>query len=236
MVMLLGARRTTSSVKEEIARTKNYNRRELLRLIIDTSGSMAPFEEPLYQAQCGLKSSAVENRPLALRGRIAVTTVGGTVKCEPFIDLDQFEPKRVKAGGGTPLCEAIIASCNDIRAEKVKLSEEGVEVNKSAVVLLSDFFASDSAKHGDEACALVKACEEAERREERIAFFLFSTLEPNIDFMKKLSRRPVCHLHDANFDALFRWIGATLSQMSMSQLDEPVAVENPEQKGFGTFL
>jgi uncharacterized protein YegL len=70
---------------------------------------------------------------------ISLVTFGGDVSVEQeFSEIDDWQPPTLSAGGGTPLCEALVKGANHLRDYRNQLRDDKVPLKKALVWVLTD--------------------------------------------------------------------------------------------------
>jgi uncharacterized protein YegL len=89
---------------------------------------------------------------------ISVVPFGGDVSVEqPFTEISDWQPPQLSAGGGTPMCEALVKGATHLRDYRNHLRDNNVPLKKALVWVLTDGRPTDdSGQRWDKAQAVVE--------------------------------------------------------------------------------
>ncbi len=187
-------------------------------LLLDTSGSMRG--EPIKELEEGLKlliDEILRDEEAKQRVEIAIVTFGGTVNIvRNFTLAEDIKLPSLKAGGSTPMGEALIKAIELVSNRKKELRENGVNYFRPWIVLITDGYPTDM--DGGKFDRIKQKLEEGEKNKHFIVWFFgtegadFSTLtrlNPNI-------QGRVYKLKEHKFRDIFKWISNSMKVVSRS--------------------
>jgi uncharacterized protein YegL len=202
-------------------------------LVLDTSGSMKgkpidQLNEAIRTFQKELKADTLAS----LRVEVAVVSFGGGVRAmdvtgegekigfeaeQAFITADSFAAPELKAGGGTPMGEAITKSLELLRNRKAIYKQNDADYFRPWLFLITDGKPTDQWK---------QAAEQVRQEEGRKGLLFFGIGVEGAD-MEKLDRftaegRPPLKLRGLAFNELFQWLSKSLAAVAHSQIGEQV--------------
>ena len=192
-------------------------------LLLDTSGSMEGA--PIEQLNAGLdayRDALAYDDLAARRVEIAVVTFGGSAQLfQDFSAVGRFYPPRLKAGGDTPMGQAITLGLELLRKRKDEYRSHGVAYFRPWVFLITDGVPTDDWRP---AGALVKAGEEAS------AFSFFAVGVESADFgvLQQIATRMPLKLRGLSFRELFLWLSASQVSVSRSSPGDKVMLPPPD--------
>jgi len=200
-------------------------------LLLDTSGSMRG--NPIKELNEGVKLLIQEllNDPEAKqRVEVAVITFGGTVKVVQDFKLpEDSNIQDFKAGGGTPMGEAIERGISLLTERKRKLREQGINYYRPWLVLITDGYPTDM-KLGDSKYRRIKDNLYRQEKEKHLIAWFFGTDSANFEFLKDLHpgiNGRVYQLRGYRFKEIFKWLSASMSAVSRSQPGQKAGIPNP---------
>ena len=184
-------------------------------LLLDTSQSMSG--DPIKQLNEGvraLKQSLLADDFASKRVEIAVVTFGATVETTSFTSPEKFDPPVFEAKGATPMGQAIRTSLQMLRDRKVVLRNNGMQLLRPLIFLISDGSPTDK---WVDIPAMIKDGEENK------SFLLTAIGVKDADFavlnelMHKKGngqRREALRLDGLRFQELFQWLSASIKTAS----------------------
>ena len=189
-------------------------------LLLDVSGSMAG--KPIDALNDGLMAFAQDLGSDSLarqRVEVAVVTFGGNgvEVVHDFATAGQFEPSRLKAGGGTPMGEAIGRALDMVEERKRRYRENGIVYYRPWVFLITDGEPTDEWKP---AAARVKTAEEANG----LAFFAVGVEGANASVLGQIATRTPLMLQGLKFVELFVWLSQSQRTVSSSKPGDQTAL------------
>jgi uncharacterized protein YegL len=195
-------------------------------LLLDVSASMAgqriaTLNEGLQAYRNGLISDTLASQ----RVEVAVVTFGGEVQtvCQ-FTTADRFEPPNLTVRGQTPMGAALRQGVAMVRERKQFLRQQGLEVFRPWIWLVSDGEPTD----GDE---WRNAAEEIKQGEaaKAFAFFAVGVEDANMEILRQISVRPPLTLKGLQFREMFVWLSQSQRSVSHSRpgAEDQVGFSNP---------
>ncbi len=202
-------------------------------LLLDTSGSMKGQRiEQLNQAIQTFNRELKADPLASLRVEVSIVTFGGAVRVmdgsgenetvpfqadKAFVTVDQFKPPTLKAGGGTPMGEAVKKALDLLRERKEIYKKNDADYFRPWVFLITDGKPTDQWK---------SAAEQARGEDGRKGLLFFGIGVEGAD-MTKLAMfspesRPPLKLKGLAFNELFQWLSKSLSAVAHSQIGEQV--------------
>lgn len=193
-------------------------------LLLDVSGSMAG--RPIDALNEGLQAFAADlggDQLARQRVEVAVVTFGGdgVQTVHDFSTAGQFEPRRLSAGGGTPMGEAVVTAIDLVEARKAQYKANGIVYYRPWVFLITDGEPTDE---WSAAAARVKAAEEANG----LAFFAVGVEGANLDVLGSIAVRTPLKLQGLKFVELFVWLSQSQRTVSTSKPGDQTALPSVE--------
>ncbi len=194
--------------------------RLLLSVALDTSSSM--YGDPIAQVNKKLAELVPElSQDTVTRDsmELQMVTFGGTVQVHPYVPVRDFSPPVLRAGGCTPMPEAMLFAMEETERRKVFL--ESIEIS----VLVPHYFLLTDGAATSPPDVIELAGEAIHQIEERGggAFYAFVTNQGARDALQPLFPRKVQLLAGANLAKFFRIISASacsVSQTSVSPVSD----------------
>jgi uncharacterized protein YegL len=204
-------------------------------LCLDTSGSMkgdpiVQLNEALAQFSAELKDDSLAS----LRVEVAVVTFGGGVKslgvhaddsgedagfdpAKSFTTVDLFAPPELKAGGGTPMGEAVRKSLELLRARKEVYKNNDLDYFRPWMFLITDGKPTDNWESAAEQARLEDA-------RKGLLFFGIGVESAEMETLAKFSpeNRPPMKLRGLAFSELFQWLSRSLSAVAHSKVGDQI--------------
>jgi uncharacterized protein YegL len=190
-------------------------------LVLDTSGSMSG--RPIDELNQGLRTFMDEVRAdsmAAKRVEVAVITFGPTQLIQPFATIDQIGFSPLEATGATPMGEAVKLAIQTVEDRKATYRTNGVGYYRPWIFLITDGAATDSL------AAATAAVREGENSK-KFSFYAVGVDGADFNQLRSLSVKDPLKLRGLSFRELFKWLSASLSAVSRSQLDQQVMLANP---------
>jgi uncharacterized protein YegL len=193
-------------------------------LLLDVSGSMSG--RAIDALNEGLRAFAGDlgTDPLARqRVEVAVVTFGGdgVQVVDEFVTAGQFEPTRLKAGGGTPMGEGIVRAIDLVESRKAQYKANGIVYYRPWVFLITDGEPTDDWK---EAAGRVRAAEAANG----LAFFAVGVEGANHEVLSSIAVRTPLKLQGLKFVELFVWLSQSQRTVSSSKPGDQTALPSVE--------
>lgn len=190
-------------------------------LVLDVSGSMdgAPIKELAHGVE--MFFDAIKADDVArYSAEISIVTFGGTAQTAlDFFSVERQEVPSFRAGGGTPMGEAVNLALDMLEHRKSEYKNAGVDYYQPWLVLMTDGEPTDKIKSASERVKeLVVA--------KRLAIFPIAIGDANMDTLQLLSPgRPPLKLTGLNFKEFFVWLSQSVSRVSQSTPGESVALD-----------
>lgn len=190
-------------------------------LLLDTSGSMrgqriADLNAGLERLELDLSADPMA----AKRVEVAIITFGPVKVDQPFQTVDQFRAPTLRAGGQTPMGEAIDKALDLLEERKELYRKNGVSYYRPWIFLITDGGPTDGWRR---AADRVRAGEAARS----FSFFAVGTDDARFDILKQIASRQVLKLKGLRFSDLFAWLSNSLCSVSRSGVGDQVALPNP---------
>jgi uncharacterized protein YegL len=188
-------------------------------LLLDVSGSMQGA--PIDALNAGLRAFAgdLQNDALARqRVEVAVVTFGGDVDVEQhFVTAGDYAPGTLRAGGSTPMGEAINRAVDLVADRKQQYKANGVAYYRPWVFLITD------GEPTDEWRAAARRVQDAEEAN-ALAFFAVGVENANLDVLQSIAVRQPLKLRGLSFVELFVWLSQSQRQVSSSRPGDQTAL------------
>ncbi|GGN73396.1 hypothetical protein GCM10010112_42650 [Actinoplanes lobatus] len=186
-------------------------------LLLDVSASMSG--DRINELNEGLRLFATdikEDRLARKRTEILVVTFGGTSQvAAPFEEAQHFVAPHLTASGGTPVASAIQLGLSEINQQKQAYKNAGVEYYRPWMIVMSDGAPTD---YPAELQAAVDELRSEQQRRAVTVFPIGVGGDADLNFLSSLStERPAVSLRSVtSFSDFFKWLSASMSQVSMS--------------------
>lgn len=154
------------------------------------------------------------------RIELAVVTFGPTQLIQPFATVDQIGFRDLEANGATPMGEAVNLAIRTIDERKAAYRANGVGYYRPWIFLITDGASTDSLAG---ATAAVREGESSKK----FSFYAVGVEGADFDQLRALSVKDPLKLKGLSFRELFKWLSASLSAVSHSQLNDHVLLANP---------
>lgn len=191
-------------------------------LLADVSGSMAG--EKIASLNQGVQLFANDLRDDSLaakRVEIAVVTFGDNVNVvAEFGSAKSFYPQSLKAGGSTPMGEAINTAIDLVTARQKQYRDAGIPTYRSMIFCITDGVPTDA---WDRAARRVREGEERKS----FSFFAVGVDGADTNTLARISVNAPVVLKGLAFADMFRWLSSSLSAVSRSSVGQPVNLTNP---------
>ena len=184
-------------------------------LLLDTSSSMSGEPINLLNRGFDLFCEEIKKDELAKkRAEITVITFGGSARVEiPFTEGRDLQPRRLEAGGGTPMGAALDLALDQLDQQKQAYKEAGLEYYRPWLFVLTDGAPTDGQVFRTAAARVRQA--EADRRVS--VFSIGVGAGANLTRLADLSAQRVPVMLDGlSFGEFFSWLSASLSAASAS--------------------
>lgn len=191
-------------------------------LLLDTSASMDGAA--IRQLNGGLQSfsRALAEDPLASkRVEISIITFGeGVGPPTDFTLACNFTPPMLRAGGYTPMGEAIEVGIDALSARKQSYKDHSIPYYCPWAFLITDGVPTDN---WHRAASRVHEGEECHA----FAFFAVGVEGADIDTLAQIAVRKPLKLDGLNFRDMFLWISSSLKAVSASRINDRVKLPPP---------
>lgn len=184
-------------------------------LLLDTSSSMDG--EPIEQLNNGVQTFIEEvgsDSKASLRVEVAIVTFNSSVQVEQdFVTIDKFIAKRLTATGSTSLGKGLTKSLEIIEKRKSEYREQLIPNYLPWLFLITDGVPTDDWETSSREVQIAV-------EERKLSFFVVGVDDADMKVLSKIAsskRRPVM-LNGLLFKELFRWISASLMQVSNTKI------------------
>ena len=199
-------------------------------LVLDVSGSMSGKRiDSVNKGLRSFKETLSDNHLTASRAEIAVVTFNHEHRVvQDFVTVNNFEPPRLYADGGTCISSALEQSLDMLSERKRVYRANGVSYFRPISILITD-----GHPQNDNIENLHRVAEEIRQQEEgrHLAFFSFGVADADMDLLGRISSptRPPKMLHEAQIEGIFQWLSNSVSAISHSQPGERISLPSPEK-------
>ena len=191
-------------------------------LLLDTSGSMSGA--PINELNAGLETFAEELQRddlAAMRVEVGVITFGnGTHVEQGFVSAHQFAAPRLRAGGNTPMGEALNLALDQLRQRKDVYKQHGIPYYRPWLFLITDGAPTDEWRSAAQRV-------QQEEREKGVAFFAVGVQKADMKVLAQITNRQPLRLQGLNFRDMFLWLSQSLTTVSHSLVGEQVPLSSP---------
>ena len=183
-------------------------------LLVDCSASMSG--DPMRELNEGIrlfKEDVMTDELARNRVELAIVTFGGTVSVkQKFCIISDFEPSDIVATGRTPMGDAIVKGAELIETRKSEYKANGIGYFRPWVFLITDGGPTDTGWR-----AKAQAARDGEANNKFI-FFGVAVEGANMEKLTEIcpEHRPPVSLQGLNFAEMFKWLSASLQQVSKS--------------------
>lgn len=213
-----------TGVKQD-RRVVSYTPVVILALLVDLSGSTAPFARQIRSGVLAMLERLRRDMLAATMVRIALGTITDPVVICPFHPVDGLELPDFHFSGSTPLFEAHTLMLDALESLFRTCASEGNPVVKCSMATVSDWHATD-------APGKVVARVHAAEKNFRLNYLpIMVSDQPNLDLANTISsRRRGLHLDENHYPELFEWFSEMLVIHSRSTSGQEV--DNPSTDGW----
>lgn len=203
--------------------------RVLVVFVLDKSQSEALHQEDIYAAMRTAVAEMKLDPVTASSAEVCVVEFNTEAVASRFVAVADFAPAElIPVGGGTHLGLAVTRTLDVIETRQAELRAEGVQVNRTLVVTLSDFDTQGSLD-------VLSRLHRTETTDKNFAVLPVGVGAVNTDVMKAFSSKRRGQLLRSegsapDYQALFTWIKLVIGVFSRSRPDE--AVDLPPTDGW----
>ncbi|KJS45198.1 MAG: hypothetical protein VR70_00700 [Rhodospirillaceae bacterium BRH_c57] len=186
-------------------------------LLLDTSRSMAGA--PIDQLNAGLAGLIGDLRadPLAaLRVELAIIAFGDRPRLvSPFRTADDLDTPVLKAGGQTPMGQALHLGLEAVAECKTLYRRLGVPYYRPWIFLITDGTPTDGALYKTAAARLHEA-----EAEGKLSFYVVAVEGADLSTLGRIAppHRPPYRLDSLKFRELFQWLSASVRRASSGRI------------------
>ncbi len=211
----------------------NRHRRTPCVLLLDTSSSMD--DEKIRLLNAGFKAfreDILRNQMAAQSVEICVITFGPVQVQSEFAQLREMNEINFKAGGVTPMKEALELAMVKVTERKRMYVEHGISCYRPWIFLITDGEPTDANGYqSDSYKELLQPLELAAAEQKFILFTVGVQLNPGgREVLNQLSRpfKGRClDLDKLKFEDMFLWLSGSLSRVSQSAPGQKVQLVDP---------
>lgn len=151
----------------------------------------------------------------------AIVSFGGGVDVvQDFVKADSFQPPTLSAGGNTPMGDAVLKALDMVEGRKSTYRDQGYEVFRPWVFLLTDGNPNGGSTSIDEAADAIAEAE----REGHAIFWAAGTEDADFDALETLSQRPPKEIDGIDYPSVFKWLSDSLTQGSKQNPGDTIEV------------
>jgi uncharacterized protein YegL len=200
---------------------ENPENRCPVMLVLDTSGSMGG--QPIQELNSGLQTFRDElfsDSLASKRVEVAIVTFGPVQVISDFTSVQTFIAPHLSTSGDTPMGVAVEKAIEMLQDRKRTYHDNGIKHYRPWIFLITDDSPTDS---------ITRAAQLIREGEEKKSFMMYAVGVEGADFekLKSLSVRDPLKLKGLLFNELFKWLSASLSSVSKSNLGDEVPLTNP---------
>ena len=185
--------------------------------ILDRSSSMIGGRiKAVNDALVQFKADVSADTLASLRVDVSLIPFNHAVDPVDFCSVQEFEPPKLSASGGTKIALATNTALDLLDRRKQEYRVNGVSYYRPIALLLTDGEAEHDAP---EELAMVRERLILEEEGRHIAFFAFGIGDADLEALSRITPpdRPPRHIGDAeNIAGLFQWLSNSLAKISAS--------------------
>ena len=206
---------------------RNPENRVACVLLLDTSYSMSGKKLAQLNAGIDLFAQAVRSDELAAkRCDVAIISFGPVSLEQDFCSVDEMQPSKLRAHGGTPMGAAVLEAIDVVENRKSHYKQAGIPYYRPWIFMITDGEPTDSITQAQEA---IKQGE----KDRKFSFFAVGVDQADLTVLQSLSVKDPVHLRGMAFEEMFRWLSASMIAVSESQPGEEITLKNPS--GWATY-
>ncbi len=213
------------AVDKKVKFAENKEPRCPVILLLDTSGSMSgqPIQE-LNKGLVTLKQELEQDSLASLRVEVAIVTFGPVTMRQDFATVDYWTPEQYTAGDVTPTGEAINYALDILEDAKQSYKQNGIQYYRPWIFLITDGEPTDQ---WQSAAQRLKQAS----NDKKLTFFVVGVQGANMHILKQIAPDPAfppVALNGLNFSSMFKWLSASLSSVSHSNVGTgQVTIQQP---------
>jgi len=201
----------------------NFNRRFLVCICIDCSGSMAPYESELVEAIERLISDLKSDSIAAKSAEIGIVGFGNdrATILRDFATVREFSSSpRIECEGSTPLGMALDTSLTLMREKQEELTRQGIPQFKPLMIVLSD-----GAPTGEWSAPARRFTKEAEKCGWNTISLAYGEADERV--LGTFTNTVLKATKGFSFAEFFKWLSSSVASVSRSSEGDKVALELP---------
>lgn len=209
---------------------ENADPRVPVMVLLDCSGSMQ-HELPMVDTGIDTLISEISSDELASRRAELSFVLYGTDVEEPtpFTTVDNVQKPVLKTMGLTATGSAILSALDALEDRKEIYKNQGVDYYRPIILLLTDGAPTET----DEVEEASQRIADGEK-EKKFSFFSVGTNDVAVEALSSLTpNRVPLRMKDGSYIELFKWLSASATSVSASQVGDSVAVPSPA--GWASF-
>ncbi|MYC37552.1 MAG: VWA domain-containing protein [Chloroflexi bacterium] len=187
-------------------------------LVLDCSYSMSgPRIQALNDAVEQFKDEVCNDQLTAMRAEVAVIAYSHEINVvQDFVTVQEFNPPRLVADGGTRIAGAINASLDLLEARKETYRVNGIEYFRPIALLITDGYPEHDST--DDIAAASERVKQAEQQR-AVAYFAFGVDDADMNSLSGFMapQRPPRPLRGAQLKGIFQWLANSVAAISQSQ-------------------
>lgn len=210
----------------EVQSPTNYEQKCLCVLLLDTSGSMEGY--PIRELQKGIEifhQEISEDPTTANRLEIAIISFDSSVKVlqNPAL-ANEFSMPQLYANGATCMGEAITEGVNLVEARKSWYKLTGQPYYRPWIIVITDGEPTDVPNFGD-----LQRKIQSDVNDKKYFFYAIGVESANLEKLRQISseKMPPAKLKGLKFADFFKWLSASMTQVTSSADDSVINLPSP---------